>query len=169
MKLVIFDIDGTLADTNHRLHHIKDSGTTKKNWGRFFKEARDDPPVSAVISMYKLLHVIGHPIKVVTGRPEHLREDTLSWLHQQGLPTKSEDLFMRGNAERAKDFIVKKRIFDSWGISPDQVFCVFEDRLQVVAMWKSLGIQVFVCGDEYEETSSFKLFNLDESGVPVIK
>jgi hypothetical protein len=35
MKAVIIDIDGTLADTTHRLHHIK---SKPPNWDAFFAE-----------------------------------------------------------------------------------------------------------------------------------
>jgi len=40
--VVIVDIDGTLADVQHRIHHIKGPG--KKNWIKFFRGAPDDQP-----------------------------------------------------------------------------------------------------------------------------
>ena len=36
MKAFIFDIDGTLADASHRLHHIQNGN---KDWDAFFARA----------------------------------------------------------------------------------------------------------------------------------
>lgn len=152
-NLVIFDVDGTLSDPFLRMKYI--SGEGKKNWGAFFREAKEDFLVSHVSKMYKLLHILGHDIRVVTGRPEHLREDTLAWFDLYGLPLTTEKLFMRANSDRRPDFLVKQDIFTSWNVPPQDVFCVFEDRLQVVAMWKSLGLKVFVCGGDYEDSPGY--------------
>ena len=40
-KAVIFDIDGTLADCSHRLHHVTGD---KRDWNKFFAEMSEDPP-----------------------------------------------------------------------------------------------------------------------------
>ena len=42
MSTIICDIDGTLADLHHRLHHIKNGN---KNWDAFFAEVKDDLPI----------------------------------------------------------------------------------------------------------------------------
>ena len=40
--LAVFDLDGTLADTRHRLHHLE---RRPADWDAFFAAARDDPPL----------------------------------------------------------------------------------------------------------------------------
>jgi hypothetical protein len=45
--IVIVDIDGTVADVHHRLHHIQGRG--RKNWKRFFESMDYDTPIASVI------------------------------------------------------------------------------------------------------------------------
>lgn len=158
--IIIFDVDGTISDSNHRLHYIhpdKSKGE-KGNFRAFLDSAKDDPLVTRVAQMYKLLYVVYPDIRVVTGRPESLRQVTLDWFAQHGLPLATENLYMRKQGDNRRDFLIKQEIFNSWKISPEQVFCVFEDRLQVVAMWESLGIQVFVCGGGYQDHDNYQFF-----------
>ena len=42
MKNVIFDIDGTIADCNHRRHHVDGSGPV--DWNAFRAETVNDTP-----------------------------------------------------------------------------------------------------------------------------
>ena len=158
--IIIVDIDSTLSDPSFRLHHLfpnKENGE-KKNWGAFFREAKNDPPIPAMVKIYKIFYTLGYDLRVVTGRPEHLRFDTLTWFEQYGMPLKTENLFMRSNSDRRPDFLVKEDALRSWEVPVEKIFCAFEDRLQVVAMWKSFGIPVFVCGNDYEDSSNFLKF-----------
>ena len=38
--LAVLDIDGTLSDTRHRLHHLRGR---RRDWGAFFAAAGQDP------------------------------------------------------------------------------------------------------------------------------
>lgn len=49
-KAVIFDIDGTLADSRHRLQYLEQQ---PKQWDRFFSEAIKDKYIPAVYNEYK--------------------------------------------------------------------------------------------------------------------
>lgn len=65
MKTAIIDIDGTLADCRHRLHHVLPG--QKRDWDAFFSKMDDDglidPVASVVRSMadqYKIVLSLEH-------------------------------------------------------------------------------------------------------------
>lgn len=146
-SIVIFDIDGTLADCSHRLPFIKTEGE-KKDWKSFFARTKEDLLISHTAKIYGILHRLGWYLPVITGRPEKLRQDTLDWFKDHYLPLKTENLHMRPDKDNRPDYEVKKDLFFSLKILPEDVLCAFEDRPQVIDMWKDLGISVLNCGDE---------------------
>lgn len=69
----VFDIDGTLADCSHRLHHIQKE---PKDWDAFFDACGDDAPMPHVIAVAKALRTVGWPIIFVSGRSDRVRQQT---------------------------------------------------------------------------------------------
>ncbi|MEE1742690.1 hypothetical protein PUR49_40120 [Streptomyces sp. BE147] len=92
--LAVFDLDGTLADSAHRQHHLE--GRTK-DWNAFFTAAVDDPPLAEGVAL-ALERAEDCEVVYLTGRPERCRRDTLDWLARQGLP--GGRLHMRRNDDR---------------------------------------------------------------------
>lgn len=150
-KIVIFDIDGTLANTDHRVHHVRTIG--KKNWGAFFAEAKNDKPHNHVVRLTQLYSDAAYHIILCTGRPANLREDTVSWLTEHDISF--DTLLMRLTSDRGPDTKSKKQILLSFlganSIELSQIEAVYEDRIPVAKMWCSLGLSVFLCGDEWRE------------------
>jgi phosphoglycolate phosphatase-like HAD superfamily hydrolase len=143
--LIVFDIDGTLANCDHRLHHIKEK---PKNWKAFFEEAKNDTPIPAMVELFRTLYsgwatdgVTRHTILAVTGRPESIRYDTGKWLADNHCDVNK--LYMRKNKDYRPDYVVKEEILDQiiaeYGQKPDMVF---EDRKQVIDMWRRRGVFV---------------------------
>ncbi|WP_153455569.1 phosphatase domain-containing protein [Streptomyces smaragdinus] len=93
--LALFDLDGTLSDTRHRLHYVE---RTPKDWKAFFRAAGEDPPLAEGIALAKEW-AARCEVGYVTGRPEHCRRATVRWLKAQGLPV-GGPLWMRA----ARDF-----------------------------------------------------------------
>lgn len=152
-KIVIFDIDGTLADTDHRLKHIYPEPGQKKRWDRFFAEAVNDPLISHTATIFRMFQFIEFQIELVllTGRPEKEREATEAWLNKHDLQW--DNLLMRPEKDNRKDFIVKKEVFEkAYPGRTKDVICAFEDRLHVAEMWRELGIPVLLCNDEWRGT-----------------
>ena len=77
-RIVVFDIDGVLADVSHRLHHI---AARPKNWPAFFAAAAGDPPLPEGVDLARRLSA-DHEVLYLTGRPESLRSVTQHWLEQ---------------------------------------------------------------------------------------
>src|SRR5690349_19887667 len=102
-RIVIVDIDGTLADVCHRLHHIVGPG--KKDWKAFFEGMDRDTPIKAMVRRVHTLEQT-HDILIVTGRPEHYRRRTEKWLARHGIGYRR--LFMRPDGDHRPDYTVKE-------------------------------------------------------------
>ena len=140
-KAVIFDMDGTLADCTHRLHHVR---SQKKDWDKFFQGAGDDEPREEIVRLARELSV-NNAILIASGRPESLRATTIKWLNQFNVP--HEKIYLRKNNDFRKDgqvkgemiAIMRKDGFDPW--------LVVDDRQTAVDSWRELGLCCLQCDD----------------------
>lgn len=128
-EIVIFDIDGTLAHMNGKRSPF--------DWNRVDVDDLDRTVAAAFRDHMKL----EHRIFVLSGRDEAAREKTEQWLEFYGL--KFEKLLMRKKDDFRKDNIVKEEIYNLYIKSKYNVRVVYDDRQQVVDMWRSLGMKVF--------------------------
>ncbi|GID94821.1 AAA family ATPase [Amorphoplanes digitatis] len=127
--VVLVDIDGTVALMN---------GRSPYDWGR----VGEDAPNPAVIAAVRAMHAAGHAIVFCSGRDEECRAETQAWLDLY-VAVPYEGLFMRPAGDSRKDAIVKREIFDQEIRDRWRVIGVFDDRQQVVRMWRALGLTVF--------------------------
>ncbi len=137
MAYIICDIDGTLANAEHRMAAIQQK---PKDWPLFFSKIAEDEVYAEV--EYFLKHLADTRIIFVTGRPEEYRRPTVEWLGKHGFV--ANELFMRKTGDFRQDNQVKQEIYEQQ-ILPSMgppVF-VIDDRNQVVAMWRSLGLTCF--------------------------
>lgn len=144
-RAIICDIDGTVADLSHRLHHLD-----KKDWDAFFAEADKDTPITPTLDviddiLYRRYEQIVAPeVIFVSARPERLREVTTAWLKCNLLNfTDSNTLLMRKDGDTRADHIVKEEILDHILGQGYEIEAVFDDRPSVVDMWKRRGLHVF--------------------------
>ncbi|MGI9102868.1 MAG: hypothetical protein ACR2IF_10545 [Terriglobales bacterium] len=141
-KIVFVDVDGTLADVKHRLHHIR--AGKEKNWKAFFEAMDKDTPIASTIAWVQSL-AADHEIVIITGRPEHYRARTLAWLKKNGIPF--SDLFMRPDGDHRPDYEMKRDALQRW--PKEHIKLVIEDRPPVCEMWLKQGIRcVLVESDE---------------------
>lgn len=125
-KCVIFDIDGTLATK---------SGRSPYDWDR----VKEDTPNSHVVKLVSMYKNCGYRIIVFTGRDGSCYDLTREWLTENDIPF--DELYSRVEGDCRKDSIVKREMFDSHVYG--RYFCevVYDDRDQVVEMWrKDLGL-----------------------------
>jgi predicted kinase len=140
VKAIIFDIDGTLANVSHRLHHLDDQTIDRaEQWKRFFAAQSDDTCHDAVAEIARAFARTDTMIVVVSARPETHAQDTKNWLLAIAGIT-FDRLYMREEGDFRPDHQVKadilQQILDD-GIEP---FLVIDDRPEVVEMWRSHGI-----------------------------
>lgn len=134
--IVVFDIDGTLANLDHRLDYIR---TKPKNWVAFNTGVINDEPIYPVINILESLYYDHDTILLASGRSDDTREDTEKWL-QVNVGVPHDKLYMRKAGDYRDDTIVKSEILDQiieeYGM-PD---IVFDDRPKVVQMWRDRGV-----------------------------
>ena len=140
MKTFVFDIDGTIADCNHRRHHVDGSGPV--DWNAFRAETVNDTPNQHVCDM-AIQHVAnGDNVIFVTARNNSEREVTMSQI-REWIGIENPILFMRPDGDYRPDEIFKRDILeflrqeDALGQDPD---VVYDDRNKVVDMWIENGI-----------------------------
>ena len=147
-KTVIFDLDGTLAliDTRRALS-LKMNG--KMDWDKFFdpQNIQLDEPNTPVIKMAQMLDSQGFNIVIFSGRSKATYRTTRQWLIQNDVPF--DDLHMRPTSDDwhfMKDSDLKQIWLDTV-VDKDDVFAVFDDRQQVVDMWRQNGLTCFQVAD----------------------
>tara|TARA_B100000073_G_C23558973_1_gene503283 strand:- start:147 stop:608 length:462 start_codon:yes stop_codon:yes gene_type:complete len=148
-KTVIFDLDGTLADITLRRTLAIDSTDGKMDWDVFFdpKNISLDQPNTPVITMAQLLHSQGYKIVILSGRSARTQDVTLDWLNKHNVPF--DDIHMRPT-DKKSHFLPDNVLKQNWlftVLRDDDIFAVFDDRQQVVDMWRDNGLTVFQVAD----------------------
>lgn len=137
-EIVIFDIDGTLADVSERIHHVRKK---PKNWNAFFQGMAQDKAIHSMVRLCNLLYASGIQIVLCSGRSEEHRQQTVDWLTQQGV--NYHNLVLRKDNDRRQDSVVKREILAH--LDKTKILFVVEDRSRVVEMWRSEGLVCLQC------------------------
>ncbi len=82
-----------------------------------------------------------YSISILSGRDEKARQLTEDWLRQYGVTY--DWLFMRPSGNNQKDCLFKCRIYINEILPHYEVEFVLDDRDQVVAFWRSIGLTCF--------------------------
>lgn len=128
---VVFDLDGTLALTEHRAHFLE---REKKDWRGFYTACDRDPACFPLIRTLCALTMAGHHVEIWSGRSGEVREKTLSWLAAHGID--HVRIRMRDEGDHRPDTVLKAE----WMAETVKPSLVFEDRKSMVEMWRSHGI-----------------------------
>jgi hypothetical protein len=135
--IIIFDIDGTIADIEHREHLVRGR---KKQWREFFAACIHDKPHEAVIAILRAAYPL-YQIYLVSGRSDEVRKETEAWLELNNVPY--HQLIMRKQNDFTPDNILKIGWVNSGLIPKERILCVFDDRDKVVKMWRENAITCF--------------------------
>tara|TARA_B100000989_G_scaffold3891_1_gene2721 strand:- start:5118 stop:5549 length:432 start_codon:yes stop_codon:yes gene_type:complete len=135
-KIVICDIDGTIANNDHRQHFLK----KKKDWDGFFSKLHKDEPIFEIIDKVKALEKEGRRIIFLTGRPEKYRQQTEDWLKKYF--TFDLEILMRKDNDRRNKIEIKKELFETH-LSSLEIKVIFENDPELIFLWKKLGFIVF--------------------------
>jgi hypothetical protein len=145
-RTVIVDLDGTLALNKHRFHFIDKSLDKKVDWDSYFEACDKDSPNTPVIETIKTLNAAGYQIHIFSARGDIVRDKTLLWLKNNEVPF--DKLTLREMDSYTPDEELKKQwLLKYYPNYKSEVFCVFDDRNKVVAMWRSLGLICFQVAD----------------------
>jgi len=128
-EVILCDLDGTLAHMNG-----------KRGPFEWLKTDIDD--LDEIVAKTIKDHVaLGHKVIFMSGRDEEGREKTEQWLEFYGF--KYHALYMRKRGDFRKDNIVKEELYNEHIKGKYNVRVIYDDRQQVVDMWRSLGLKVF--------------------------
>lgn len=140
-KVVLFDVDGTLADIEHRRGFVTGDNN---DWGRFNDAMGDDTPNQPVVDLYRTLwHSGDYQLILVTGRNERFRKLTGQWLTWNDIPF--DRMLMRGDEDNRADHLVKRDILQALQQEGLDIAFAVDDRQQVVDMWRANGVTCLQC------------------------
>lgn len=144
-KVVICDLDGTLADCSHRLRYARGP---EKDWSKFFAGIEDDSLREDVAQqVLDTLTKNNAKLIFVSARPETYEDDTMRWLFYKGFPEGSYSaLIMRNSNDKRDDTEVKSDIYDKYLKNLD-IVSIFDDRPKVIRMWREKGLDVVDVGN----------------------
>ena len=137
-EIVIFDIDGTLADVSERIHHVMKK---PKNWQAFFAGMAQDEAIHSMVRLCNILYASGLRMVLCSVRSEEHRGETVAWLARRGV--KYHELLLRRGGDRRSDVVVKREMLAN--VDKASILFVVEDRSRVVEMWRSEGLVCLQC------------------------
>lgn len=127
---IIVDIDGTLA----QMH----PGRSPYEWSKVGM----DSPNPSVVSAVKAMRSSGVEVIIMSGRDGSCRGETERWLEEH--VGENLTLHMRAAGDSRPDHLVKHELFSDHVADKYHVKCVFDDRDQVVNLWRRrLGLPTF--------------------------
>lgn len=145
MAICVFDIDGTIANIEHRKHLIE---TSPKQWDKFFELSIHDKIIEPIciillqLSNNNLLEFYPNKIVLATGRPERTRMITMKWLWDNLGDANIAACYMRSDNDRRPDHIIKleqaRAIENRFG----EISMWFDDRAPVINALRNAGIFV---------------------------
>jgi FMN phosphatase YigB (HAD superfamily) len=140
--IVAFDIDGVLADSRHREHHIM--GRDPRDWSSYYGQLPED---AVIIPIYNIAVDLGnsgrHQMYLCTGRPESLRVETTQWMKDNGLWRYfSGNLMMRLSDDHQPNERIKKAHALALIAAHGHIDLAFEDNPKSVEVWRNYARMV---------------------------
>jgi len=135
--IVVFDIDGTLADIEHRLKYIKGE---KQDWTKFYEEAKNDKLNVWCEQLMACFYMDNYKVYLVSGRPVMEFEATRKWLKKHDVAF--DKLFLLRTDTRKQDTELKREWLQEY---KDRILFVVDDRQRVVDMYREEGTVCLQC------------------------
>jgi predicted kinase len=145
---IICDLDGTLCDVEHRIHHVRRSDGQKKDWFNFFREIPNDPLnkwCADILRKFSHDPYESKRIVLCSGRDDNQRKMTQDWLSKHNIFY--NDLYMRQRGDSRQDNVVKEIILDFEILTRFTPYFMIDDRKQVVDMWRRRGFTCLQCAE----------------------
>ena len=138
-KIILCDIDGTIANNDHRQHFLEG----KKDWDGFFSELINDKPIFPIINKVIEEHNTGKDIVFLTGRPEKYRSVTTEWLKKYF--DFEIRLLMRKKNDRRNKLIIKKELVEEQ-FKYNEIKLIIDNDKELINMWKGKKVSVLDAG-----------------------
>lgn len=145
IKILVWDLDGTLFDGGHRCHLIPEDKTNTHNWTEFNKLCADDKPIDQMVAVFKGLEkqlqegtAPFQDIFFLTSRPDKFEGETMDALFKAGIdgyPLYMRDMEDHRDSADFKEYMLDK--FEEMGYEP---YMAFDDDIHVIEMMRKRGI-----------------------------
>lgn len=139
---VIFDMDGTIADCQHRVEYARGE---KKDWDKFFSLVHLDTPIKENVEILRQFVDNDIRVVIVSARSGKCREQTEKWLRDNNIPY--FHLIMRNEFDRRPDVDVKRGILNKYFVDRSKILKIYDDRPSVIRMWREEGLDVVDVGN----------------------
>lgn len=141
-KCVLFDLDGTLADGDHRLHHIKKE---PKDWRAYFAACGGDETIPHMIELLEALDPV-FKVFIVSGRSDEVRSETMAWLRKHtDVFWPEDDVIMRKAGDHRPDDEIKIEMLAEIRARGYEPLFAIDDRSRVVVAWRAAGVPCLQC------------------------
>jgi|TARA_Y100000034_G_scaffold135902_1_gene209718 hypothetical protein len=138
MPYIVVDMDGTIADCQHRLHHLETG-----DWASFYAECDRDTPIDPVIEAVVALEAFSripefYDVIIVTGREDTAKRKTIVWLNSTRMPYERVIMRKRGDYRSAVEWKLAQlaALEEEFGGKP---LLIFEDRPEIIAAMTAAG------------------------------
>ena len=135
-NIILCDIDGTVANNDHRQHFLEG----KKDWDGFFSELSNDIPIYPIIEKIKKHQSEGKDIVFLTGRPERYRVETESWLKKYF--NFKFRLLMRKDNDLRNKVIAKEDLLKENSIQSGSINLIYENDEDLINYWTKKEVSV---------------------------
>ena len=142
-QTIIFDVDGTIADVEHRRHFVSQKPA---DWKSFRNSTVFDTPVQWVCDIAKRFIAQGDNVAFFSARNESEREITEKQI-SEWIGKGHQGLFLRPDGDFRRDDEFKSDLADKFEEVGGKIDIVFDDRNQVVDMWRQRGTTVVQVAD----------------------
>lgn len=141
-RAIIVDIDGTLANCDHRQWIVKDRPYEKKDYDYFYQNLENDEPYHFCKEIIRRF-IIDHKIIFITGRPKRFEQATRQWLWKHVGLTNQYEIFFKEDDDLRHDTDFKSEVYFKKIRDSHQIVLVLEDRTALVKMWRDLGLMCY--------------------------
>lgn len=148
MKVILCDIDSTLADTRQRAESSPHADP-EATWETYALNCGSDTLITGSARMLSLLVTQGHQVWYVSGRPVSVLDRTIRWCREHGLP---DGPFRLHHKDDPADQVEYKRahLMNVRALGFDVVLAV-DDWPTVVDMYESEGVPCVCVNPRYRD------------------
>jgi phosphoglycolate phosphatase-like HAD superfamily hydrolase len=144
----VFDVDGVLADLDHRRDLLFSGPNGRKNWKAFFAAAGDDAIFEEVARLTTLLDP-SLAVVVLTARPTSIQDVTAEWLDRHGV--RWDLLVMRAEGDHRPSDDAKQLAVQDLRDHGFDLHIAFDDDRRNVDMFHAEGVPCIYIHSGYYE------------------
>jgi len=147
---IIIDLEGTLSNCSHRIHHLKNKNYDE--WNKLFKYDTVHESVVEIINRYK---VNGVQIILCTAKSVKYISAVLSWLQKYELLSFIDGFYFRVLGDKRPSVEVKKGMLESIREKYD-VLVAYDDRKDICQMYlKQAVVPYLFIPDKHKTPADF--------------